>query len=41
MVAKDIPTDVADERLVELIKEHGRWVEPGMTEQEETAPARE
>jgi (E)-4-hydroxy-3-methylbut-2-enyl-diphosphate synthase len=41
MVAKDIPTDVADQRLVELIKEHGRWVEPGMTEQEETAPARE
>ncbi len=28
MVAKDIPTDVADERLVELIKARGRWVEP-------------
>lgn len=40
MVARDIPTDVADERLVQLIKEHGRWVEPGMTEAE-TASARE
>jgi len=28
MVAKDIPTSEADERLVELIKAHGRWVEP-------------
>ncbi|MCP3978357.1 MAG: (E)-4-hydroxy-3-methylbut-2-enyl-diphosphate synthase [bacterium] len=28
MVAKDIPTHEADERLVELIKQHGRWVEP-------------
>ena len=28
MVAKDIPTADADERLVELIKEHGRWVDP-------------
>jgi len=28
MVAKDIPTAEADERLVELIKEHGRWVDP-------------
>jgi len=28
MVAKDIPTADADGRLVELIKEHGRWVEP-------------
>jgi len=28
MVARDIPTAEADERLVELIKEHGRWVEP-------------
>ena len=28
MVAKDIPTRLADERLVELIKQHGRWVEP-------------
>jgi (E)-4-hydroxy-3-methylbut-2-enyl-diphosphate synthase len=28
MVARDIPTDEADERLVELIKQHGRWVDP-------------
>jgi len=28
MVAKDIPTEGADQRLVDLIKEHGRWVEP-------------
>ena len=28
MVAKDIPTDEADDRLVDLIKEHGRWVDP-------------
>ena len=28
MVAKDIPTAIADQRLVELIREHGRWVDP-------------
>jgi (E)-4-hydroxy-3-methylbut-2-enyl-diphosphate synthase len=28
MVAKDIPTGIADQRLVELIREHGRWVDP-------------
>ena len=28
MVTRDIPTDGADDRLVELIKEHGRWVDP-------------
>ena len=28
MVARDVPTAEADERLVELIKEHGRWVDP-------------
>jgi (E)-4-hydroxy-3-methylbut-2-enyl-diphosphate synthase len=28
MVAKDIPTAEADERLVELIRQHGRWVDP-------------
>jgi (E)-4-hydroxy-3-methylbut-2-enyl-diphosphate synthase len=28
IVAKDIPTDEADERLVDLIKERGLWVEP-------------
>jgi len=35
MVARDIPTADADERLVELIKEHGRWIDPppGVTEE--------
>jgi (E)-4-hydroxy-3-methylbut-2-enyl-diphosphate synthase len=28
MVAKNIPTETADERLVELIKERGRWIDP-------------
>ncbi len=28
MVAKDIPTEQADHRLIALIKEHGRWVDP-------------
>ena len=28
MVEKDIPTAEADERLVRLIREHGRWVDP-------------
>jgi len=28
MVAKDIPTRLAHERLVDLIKQHGRWVDP-------------
>jgi (E)-4-hydroxy-3-methylbut-2-enyl-diphosphate synthase len=28
MVEKDIPTDRADQRLIELIKEHDRWVDP-------------
>jgi hypothetical protein len=28
MVARDIPTDRADERLVELIRQHGMWVDP-------------
>jgi (E)-4-hydroxy-3-methylbut-2-enyl-diphosphate synthase len=28
MVARDIPTAEADEQLVQLIKEHGRWVDP-------------
>ena len=28
MVARDVPTDEADERLVELIKKHDRWVDP-------------
>jgi (E)-4-hydroxy-3-methylbut-2-enyl-diphosphate synthase len=27
-VARGIPTQEADERLIELIKDHGRWVEP-------------
>ena len=28
MVSKNIPTTEADQRLVDLIKEHGRWVDP-------------
>jgi (E)-4-hydroxy-3-methylbut-2-enyl-diphosphate synthase len=28
MVAKDVPTHEAADRLVELIKSHGKWVEP-------------
>lgn len=28
MVARGIPTDGAEDRLIELIKAHGRWVEP-------------
>jgi (E)-4-hydroxy-3-methylbut-2-enyl-diphosphate synthase len=28
MVAKEIPAGEADERLVELIKDHGRWIDP-------------
>jgi (E)-4-hydroxy-3-methylbut-2-enyl-diphosphate synthase len=29
MVAKDIPTHEAADRLVELIRDRGRWIEPG------------
>jgi (E)-4-hydroxy-3-methylbut-2-enyl-diphosphate synthase len=28
MVEKDIPTDEADQRLIDLIKTRGRWVDP-------------
>lgn len=28
LVEKDVPTREADERLVELIKRHGRWIDP-------------
>src|SRR5262249_27109229 len=28
LVAKDIPTEEADLRLIELIKQRGRWVDP-------------
>jgi len=35
MVARDIPTTEADQRLVELIKEHGRWVDPPVAVGEE------
>jgi len=27
-VQKNIPSEIADEKLIELIKQHGRWVEP-------------
>jgi (E)-4-hydroxy-3-methylbut-2-enyl-diphosphate synthase len=30
MVVRDVPTAEADERLVELIKQNGRWVEPAV-----------
>lgn len=33
IVARDIPTSEADERLIALIKEHGRWQEPALTEE--------
>ncbi len=39
MVAKDIPTAEADERLVELIKQHGRWVDPPVVVGEEALRA--
>jgi (E)-4-hydroxy-3-methylbut-2-enyl-diphosphate synthase len=28
LVLRNIPSDEADDRLVELIRKHGRWVEP-------------
>ena len=28
LVERSVPTDAADERLIELIKQHGRWIEP-------------
>ncbi len=28
MVARHVPAAIADERLIELIKEHGKWVDP-------------
>jgi (E)-4-hydroxy-3-methylbut-2-enyl-diphosphate synthase len=34
MVEKDIPTSDADDRLVDLIRRHGRWVEPPVLAQE-------
>jgi (E)-4-hydroxy-3-methylbut-2-enyl-diphosphate synthase len=36
LVARDIPTDQADERLVDLIKAHDRWVDPPVAVAEET-----
>ena len=35
MVAKNVPTADADQRLVDLIKEHGRWVDPPVVVGEE------
>jgi (E)-4-hydroxy-3-methylbut-2-enyl-diphosphate synthase len=32
-VERNIPFAQADERLVDLIKTHGRWVEPGRSDQ--------
>jgi len=34
MVARDVPTAEADERLVALIKQHGRWVDPAADDQD-------
>jgi (E)-4-hydroxy-3-methylbut-2-enyl-diphosphate synthase len=28
MVARDIPTPEAADRLVDLIRKHGRWIDP-------------
>jgi (E)-4-hydroxy-3-methylbut-2-enyl-diphosphate synthase len=39
IVARDVPVAEADERLVQLIKEHGRWVEP-VSPSEASPPAR-
>jgi len=33
MVKKGIPNELACDALVELIKEHGRWVEKGVEEE--------
>jgi len=35
MVEKEIPTHEADQRLIDLIKKHGRWVDPPVTAAEE------
>jgi (E)-4-hydroxy-3-methylbut-2-enyl-diphosphate synthase len=35
LISKDIPTAEADERLVGLIKEHGRWIDPPVPSDEE------
>jgi (E)-4-hydroxy-3-methylbut-2-enyl-diphosphate synthase len=29
IVERNIPEELADEKLIELIKKHGKWVEPG------------
>jgi (E)-4-hydroxy-3-methylbut-2-enyl-diphosphate synthase len=28
LVARNVPAATADDRLVELIREHGRWLDP-------------
>ena len=35
LVAKDIPTSQAEERLVDLIRQHGKWVDPPVPVAEE------
>jgi len=35
LVEKDIPTSEADDRLVELIRRHGKWVDPPVTAEDE------
>jgi len=39
LVEKDIPYAEADERLVGLIKEHGRWIEPPVSQTSAPLPA--
>ena len=39
VVRRGIPDDVACDQLIELIKEHGRWIEPSTEEEQETADA--
>lgn len=36
-VRKNIPQDSACDELIQLIKDHGRWVEPPKPEEEEAA----
>jgi (E)-4-hydroxy-3-methylbut-2-enyl-diphosphate synthase len=40
LVEKDIPFAEADERLVDLIKEHGKWIEPASGDRLSPVPSR-
>jgi (E)-4-hydroxy-3-methylbut-2-enyl-diphosphate synthase len=39
-VVRKVPAEHADDRLVELIREHGRWVDPGKEGDSESRPPR-